>query len=38
MTTQIKNENQINFLLKNTWNDFIENLKVFLSKKLNYFN
>ena len=38
MTTQIKNENEVNFLLKNTWNNFIENLKVFLSKKLNMFS
>ena len=38
MTTQIKKENEVNFLLKNTWNDFIENLKAFLSKKLNMFS
>ena len=41
MTTQIKKqnkENEVNFLLKNTWHDFIENLKVFLSKKLNMFS
>ena len=38
MTTQIKKEHEVNFLLKNTWNDFIENLKAFLSNKLNMFS
>ena len=41
MTTQMKKENkenEVKFLLKNTWHDFIENLKVFLSKKLNMFS
>ena len=41
MTTKIKKEdkqNEFNFLLKNTWFNFIANLKVFLSKKLNLFS
>ena len=41
MTTKIKKEdkqNEFNFLLKNTWFNFIANLKVFLSKKLNMFS
>ena len=38
MTTQIKKENEVNFLLKNTWDNFVKNLKVFLSKKLNMFS
>jgi len=41
MTTKIKKknkQNQVNFLLKKTWHNFIENLKIFLSKKLNIFS
>lgn len=41
MTTKIKKknkQNQVNFLLKKTWHNFIENLKIFLSKKLNVFS
>ena len=38
MTTQVKKENEVNFLLKNTWYNFVKNLKVFLSKKLNLFS
>ena len=38
MTAQIKKENEVNFLLKNTWDNFVKNLKVFLSKKLNMFS
>ena len=38
MTTQVKKENEVNFLLKNTWDNFVKNLKVFLSKKLNMFS
>tara|TARA_B110000305_G_scaffold241714_1_gene317156 strand:+ start:345 stop:1253 length:909 start_codon:yes stop_codon:yes gene_type:complete len=41
MTTKIKKknkQNQVNFLLKKTWHNFIENLKIFLSKKLNMFS
>ena len=41
MTTKIKKknkQNQVNFLLKKTWHNFIENLKILLSKKLNMFS
>ena len=41
MTTKIKKENkqnQFNFLLRKNLYEFIENLKIFLSKKLNMFS
>ena len=41
MTTKIKKENkqnQFNFLLRKNLYEFIENLKIFLSKKLNIFS
>jgi ABC-type antimicrobial peptide transport system permease subunit len=41
MTTKIKKENkqnEFNFLLRKNLYQFIENLKIFLSKKLNMFS
>ena len=41
MTNQLKNENsqkEASFLIKKTWQNFVENLKIYFEKKLNIFS